>query len=81
MVYSGNDGEVEQLKKRVRRGKIEAQKKMEREEGVAMEVTEEEHRPGTGPRPSRSLKTRRPSRESNNSSWDAPPTFFVFCRV
>ena len=48
MVYSGNDGEVEQLKKRVRRGKIEAQKKMEREEGVAMEVTEEEHGPGTG---------------------------------
>ena len=81
MVYSGNDGEVEQLKKRVRRGKIEAQKKMEREEGVAMEVTEEEHRPGTSPRPSRSLKTRRPSRESNNSGWDAPPTFFVFCRV
>ena len=81
MVYSRNNGEVEQLKKGARRGKSEAQKKMEREEGDGMEVTEEEHRPGMGPHTSRLLKTKRHSRESNDSGWDAPPTFFVFCRV
>ena len=37
MVYSGNNEEVEQLKKRAMRGKGEAQKKMVRGEGDVMD--------------------------------------------